>query len=126
MAAARIPAGLPADVIGYWFPPDGIGPISNDTAVIPRGARNPVLAHLLLNYLLDPSNAVTNMASSGFQQPLTGLTPQRLVSAGALPPSLASAAVLPTFWDNGLKELPLPGPVDQLWQQAWNAVRRNG
>lgn len=126
MAAARLPAGLPPDVIGYWFPPDGVGPIGNDTGVIPRGARNPVLAHLLLNYLLDPANAVTNMATSGFQQPLTGLTPQRLVSAGALPRSLVSAAVLPTFYDHGLKELQLLPPVDQFWQQAWNAVRRSG
>ncbi len=125
MAAARLPAGLPADVIGYWFPPDGIGPIGNDTGVIPRGARNPVLAHLLLNYLLDPANAVTNMATSGFQQPLIGLTPQRLVSDGVLPRSLVSAGVLPTFYDDGLKELQLIAPVVELWQHAWNTVRRS-
>jgi spermidine/putrescine transport system substrate-binding protein len=123
MAAAQLPAGLPADLIGYWFPPDGVGPIGNDTGTIPRGARNPVLGHLLLNHLLDPANAVTNMVTSGFQQPLMGLTPERLVSEGALPKNLASAAVLPTFYDNGLKELQLPDPVDHLWQHAWSAVR---
>jgi spermidine/putrescine transport system substrate-binding protein len=126
MAAARLSAGLSPDVIGYWFPPDGIGPIGNDICAIPRGAPHPVLAHLLLNYLLDPANAEANMRGSGSQQPLNGLTPGRLVSAGALPRGMVSAAVLPTFYDNGLKELQLAGPVDLLWQDAWNAVRGQG
>src|SRR5262249_49790850 len=114
---------MPPSLIGYWFPRDGVGPIGNDTCAIPRGARNPVLAHLLLNHLLDPANAIANMRDSGSQQPLSELTPDRLVSAGALPRGMLSAAVLPPFYDNGLKETQLPDPVNQLWRNAWNAVR---
>jgi spermidine/putrescine transport system substrate-binding protein len=122
-AAALLPGGVPADVIGYWFPTNGRGPVGSDTAVVPRTAGNPVLAHLFLNYLLDPANALVNFRHTGFQPPLLELTPQLLVRQGGLPSSLVSAAVLPTFYDAGLKELPLPGPVDQLWLQAWSEVR---
>ena len=30
-AAKALPPGVPVEVIGYWFPPDGVGPVSNDT-----------------------------------------------------------------------------------------------
>ena len=44
-----VPAeGVPADVIGYWFPADGKGPTANDTNTVLNGAQNPVLAHLFL------------------------------------------------------------------------------
>ncbi len=37
---------------------DGRGPVNNDTMVVLKGASNPVLAHLFLNYLLDLPNAL--------------------------------------------------------------------
>ncbi len=125
-AARQLRAGVPAEVIGYWFPPSGRGPVGTDTAVIPRAAASPVLAHLFLNYLLDPANALANARRTGYQPPLIPLGPGSLLVAGALPPSLVSAAVIPTFFDAGLKELALPGPVAQLWRLAWAAVPRRG
>jgi spermidine/putrescine transport system substrate-binding protein len=122
-AAALLPGGVPRDVIGYWFPPDGHGPVGSDTGVIARRAASPVLAHLFLNYLLEPANAVTNFRRTGFQPPLLAVTPSLLVREGGLPVSLGSAAVLATFFDAGLKESPLAKPVDLLWHQAWAAVR---
>ena len=124
-AAARLlPRGVAADVLGYWFPPDGAGPVGNDTGTILRGAQNPVLAHLFLNFLLDGQNALVNIAGIGYTQPLDLITPKRLVYEGILPASLTSTCVLSTYVDHGLKELQLPVAVDELWIQAWRAVSR--
>ena len=124
-AAKRLPRGVPVGVIGYWFPPSGSGPVANDTNTVLRGARNPVLAHLFLNFMLDRRNAMHNMAATGFTMPLTYASASRLIQHGILPPSLASAAVVSTSWVHGFKELPLLPAVDMLWRQAWQAVRRD-
>ena len=121
-AARRLPRGVPVDTIGYWFPPDGTGPVANDTGTVLRGAQHPVLAHLFLNFLLNEANAMHNIAATGYVQPLTYVTPKRLVSDGILPASLTSAVVLPTYLDHGYKEVELQPAADQLWRQAWRAV----
>jgi spermidine/putrescine transport system substrate-binding protein len=124
-AAKRLPPGVPAEVIGYWFPPSGFGPVANDTNTVLRGARNPVLAHLFLNFMLDRTNAMRNMAATGFTMPLSYATVPRLIGEGILPPSLTSAAVISTYWDHGIKQYQFLPPVDMLWQQAWQEVSRN-
>lgn len=122
-AAARyLPSGVGPDVLGYWFPDNGKGPVGNDTGTVLRGAGNPVLAHLLLNFLLDGQNALVNIARTGYVQPLTYVTPNRLIYEGILPRSLISTCVLSTYLDHSLKELQLPLAVNQLWRQAWHAV----
>jgi len=124
MAAAGyyMPKGVPVDVVGYWFPTDGRGPVANDTIVVLRGSDNPVLSHLFLNYLLDLPNVLENISFNGFMQPLTGVTPQVLVKEKILPRSLMSTAVLPSYFRHGLGELQLPVDADALWQQAWLVV----
>lgn len=121
-AAKYLPAGMPKDVLGYWFPPTGAGPVANDTMVIPRSARSPVLAHLMLNFLLNQPNAVNNVRSTGFMQPLVWMTPQRLVDEGALQRDLIGTAVLADYFIHGSKELQLMTGADALWQQAWQSV----
>ena len=123
-AARRLPRGVPVEALGYWFPPDGKGPVANDTGTVLRGAQNPVLAHLFLNFLLNRANAIHNIAGTGYMQPLTYATPKRLVSEGIMPASLSSAIVLSTYLDHGLKELEIQPTVDQLWRQVWRAVVR--
>jgi spermidine/putrescine transport system substrate-binding protein len=124
-AARHLPPGVPTDVIGYWFPPDGTGPVANDTGTVLRGAQNPVLAHLFLNFMLNRTNVMHNIAATGYTQPISYATPSRLVYQGILPASLTSAAVLSTYLDHGLKELEIPMAADELWQQAWRAVLRD-
>ncbi len=99
--------------------------MANDTNTVLRAARNPVLAHKFLNFMLDRRNAMHNMAATGFTMPLTYASVSRLIYHGILPPSLTSAAVVSTFWGHGFKELQLLPAVDMLWRQAWNAVRRD-
>ena len=118
-APAYRPKGVPVEVVGYWFPPDGKGPVGNDLITVLHGAPNPVLAHNFLNYLLDLPNVLTNISFNGYMQPLNEVTPQRLVKEKLLPPSLMSTAVLPSFFRRGVMELQLPVAADALWEQAW-------
>ena len=121
-AASYMPKGVNVNVVGYWFPTDGRGPVANDTNVVLRSATNPVLAHEYLNYFLDLPNVIENISFNGYMQPLTGVTPQVLVKEQILPPSLLSTIVLPSYFRRGVAELQLPVDVDALWQQAWLVV----
>jgi spermidine/putrescine transport system substrate-binding protein len=121
-AAQYMPKGVPVDVVGYWFPADGKGPTANDTNTILRGAQNPVLAHLFLNYMLDLKNALTNISYNGYMQPIYGVTKDRLVHDGILPKALESTVVLEENLAHGLWELQLPVEADLAWQQVWQTV----
>lgn len=123
-AESYMPKGVPVDVVGYWFPTDGKGPVGNDLITILRGASNPVLAHLFMNYLLDLQNALTNISWNGYMQPLTGVTPQRLVKEQILPPSLMSTVVLPSYFRRGVMELQLPLTTNLLWERAWQSASK--
>jgi spermidine/putrescine transport system substrate-binding protein len=124
MASAQyyMPKGVPVDVVGYWFPTDGKGPVANDTIVLLNGSKNPVLGHLFLDYMLDLHNVLENISFNGYMQPLTGVTPQVLVKEKLLPKSLISTVVLPSYFRRGVSELQLPVDADALWQQAWLVV----
>ena len=121
-AASYVPKGVNVDVVGYWFPTTGRGPVNNDTIVVLKPASNPVLAHLFLNFMLDLPNVLENISFNGYMQPLNGVTPQVLVKEQILPPSLTSTVVLPSNFKTGLFELQLPVDADALWQQAWLVV----
>jgi spermidine/putrescine transport system substrate-binding protein len=124
-APAYMPKGVPVEVVGYWFPADGRGPVANDTNTVLRSATNPVLAHLFLDYLENLPNVLENISFNGYMQPLNEITPQRLVKEKLLPPSLMSTVVLPSYFRRGIGELQLPVDADALWQQAW-LVASNG
>jgi len=119
-AASYMPSGVPVDVVGYWFPSDGKGPVANDTMAVLKSGKNPVLAHLFLNYFLDLPNALENISYNGYMQPIEGVTPSKLIAEGILPPSLVSTVVLPSYFDRGVMELELEPKVDAVWQAAWN------
>src|SRR5579859_162475 len=118
-AAQYMPKGVNVDVVGYWFPPDGKGPVANDTMTVLRGSPNPVLAHLFINYMLDLKNVLTNIYYNGYMQPIEGVTPQRLVAEQILPPSLTSTVVLPSYFRRGVQELQISTATNALWEQAW-------
>ena len=125
MAAAAVlhAQGRPGGRGRLLVPADGKGPGGerHDHGA-PHRAQNPVLAHLFLNYMLDLHNALENISFNGYMQPLTGVTPQRLVKEKILPKSLLSTVVLPSYFRRGVAELQLPVDADALWQQAWLVV----
>jgi len=123
-APSYMPKGVPVDVVGYWFPTDGRGPVGNDLITVLKTATNPVLAHLFMNYLLDLPNVMSNISWNGYMQPLNEVTPQKLVQAQILPPSLMSTVVLPSYFRKGVMELQLPVPTNLLWEQAWQAASK--
>jgi spermidine/putrescine-binding protein len=93
--------------------------VGNDLITVLRHAPNPVLAHHFMNYLVDLQNALTNYSYTGYMQPLTGITPQRLVQEQLLPKTLMSTTVLPSYFRRGVMELQLPVTAQSQWSQAW-------
>jgi spermidine/putrescine transport system substrate-binding protein len=118
-----LPAGTSANVLGYWWPEDGKGPVGNDTMVILASARAPVLAHLLLNFLLDAREGIRNFTWTGCQPPLSALDADLALGRGYVPESLASAVVSEDNLRRGAFELELPPDVDRRWQAVWRRVK---
>jgi spermidine/putrescine transport system substrate-binding protein len=119
-----LPKGVSADVIGYWFPADGKGPVGNDLWTILSNAKNPVLAHEFINYMEDLPNVLNNISFNGYMQPLTEITPQRLVKEQLLAPTLMSTVVLPSYFRRGVMELQLPVRANLLWEEAWQTASK--
>ncbi len=116
--------GLPgAEVIRYWFPPDGRGAVGNDLIAILRSGKNPVLAHHFLDYTLDFDVAMKNLSWNGYQPPLTKATTDRLVNDEYIPKTLATTVVRPEDFDKGFRELELPPEADNLWNAAWQQFK---
>jgi spermidine/putrescine transport system substrate-binding protein len=125
-AISDLPKGVPASVLGYWFQPDGKGLIQNDMMAIPKSSKNPVLAHHLLNFLLDPTNAILNFNGIGYQQPLNQIPPDYFISKGLVPENLRTALVKPTDFDHAFEELQLSPAGDRVWQAQWRKFTSGG
>jgi spermidine/putrescine transport system substrate-binding protein len=119
-----LPKGTSVDTIGYWFPANRKGPVANDLMVNLKGGANPVLAHLFINYLLDVSNALDNYSYVGYMQPLTAVTPSRLIAEKLLPRQLTSTVVLPEYFRQGLFQLELPPAANSEWESTWNTFSK--
>jgi spermidine/putrescine transport system substrate-binding protein len=118
-----MPKGQSASVMRYWFPPDGHGAVGSDLIALLRSGKNPVMAHLFLNWMLDSDTALENMGWNGYQPPLRKLNPAELVSQELVPKNLATATVLPDYFDKGYRQLELSPAVDNLWHDAWQQFK---
>jgi spermidine/putrescine transport system substrate-binding protein len=110
--------GDPEGVLRYWWPPDGT--IGNDMIAIPANAKNPVLAHHFLNYMLQNKASLKNFSWVLYQPPLNVIEPPELVSDGYIVPNLRSAVVQKEDFDTGIVQTALPPAVDRKWQDAWS------
>lgn len=111
-----------ADNLSYYWPGSGGTPanVDNDLIVLLTSGRNPVLAHLLANTILDPKNALTNFTTTtGYQMALKSMTPESMVSSGIVPQHLSSVIVAESDFAKGSRELELPPDADALWQSAF-------
>jgi spermidine/putrescine transport system substrate-binding protein len=115
-----LPEGTGPEVLGFWYPPDGVGLIGSDMIAVLRSAKNPVLAHHFLNYLLDEKHGYDNFAQfNGYQPPFITINPDRLVSDGVVPKNLTTAMVRESDFVNGNQPLELSPEGQALWQNAW-------
>jgi spermidine/putrescine transport system substrate-binding protein len=122
-----LPKGVSTDVLGYWYPEDGRGPIGVDQMAVLKSAKNPVLAHLFLDFMLDEKNSYDNFVQFvGYQPPLKAINPDSLVSDEVVPANLASAVVRESDFDNGYQELELSPDGQVLWQNAWAKFQAGG
>ena len=109
--------GDPDGVLRYWAPPDAV--VGSDTIVIPTGAKNPVLAHHFLNYMLDNKHSLKNFSWLLYQPPLKTISPPKLVSDGYILPNLRSTIVEKKNFNRGAIYTALPPAVDAKYQDAW-------
>src|SRR5246127_1044320 len=125
MAAAPqyVPKGTPASVLRYWWPGSGKGPINNDMLAVIKGAKNPVLAHLFLNHIIDTQEAFTNFSFNFYQQPVDAMTPAALVKEKLIPPTLQTTLIQRSQFDNGYVEGALSQSAQVLWENAWAAIK---
>jgi spermidine/putrescine transport system substrate-binding protein len=125
MAAAPsyVPKGTPGTVLRYWTPASGKAPINNDMMAVLKGAKNPVLAHLFLNHVLDTQQVFLNYAFNYYQQPINAMTPDVLVQKGLILPTLTSTLIQRSQFDNGYVEGPLSQKGQVIWENAWSAIK---
>ena len=117
-----LPKGFDRKLIRYWHAPNGKGPIQNDCWGVVKGTQKPVLAHLWLNYILDKKVGYDNFVNyTGYQPPLTSVTPESLVAKGIIPPTLKSAVITESdFARKSLQEMTLTTEGLQLYQNAYS------
>jgi spermidine/putrescine transport system substrate-binding protein len=122
VSASYMPKGVPVSVVGFWRPDKG-GMIGSDMITILRHTKRPVLAHRFLNYLLDRKHAVENFGWLGYVPPQNTLNPNKLISAGYVPPNLRSTIVGEQEFEHDHTLLPLTIPGETLWQDAWSKFK---
>jgi len=121
-----LPKGLPITAFSYAWPPKATGKksgiITNDVFAIPKGATSPVLAHAMIDYLLDPSNSAVNYAYEGYQPPLTSITPESILADELVPKNLSNILITEEDFPLGVQQLELAPAVNQLYQQIYQDV----
>jgi spermidine/putrescine transport system substrate-binding protein len=122
-----LPAGDTLPNVSYYWPgaTDGIpGNVDNDTITILKAAKNPVLAHLFMDFVLDAGNARTNYTTyTGYQQPIKNITPESLVGSQVVPEHLATTIVREEDFSVGYRLLELAPDVEALWEGAYQEIQ---
>ena len=125
-AQSYLPEGVGPEILRYWFPQDGKGLVDNDLMVALRGGKNPVLAHLFINHMLDPEVAQQNFSAIGYQPPQVSINADSLVASEFIPENLKSAIVKPEYFDSGYRLLELDPANDAAWHNVWRAFKAGG
>jgi spermidine/putrescine transport system substrate-binding protein len=125
-AQSYLPEGTGPDILRYWFPADGKGMVDNDMLVTLKGGKNPVLAHLFINHMLEPEVAKENFSAIGYQPPQNSITPDSLVTEEFIPENLRSAIVRPEYFESGYRLLELDPANDAAWHNVWQTFKAGG
>jgi spermidine/putrescine transport system substrate-binding protein len=119
-------SGTTIDQYSYVWPPkdsgSGDGIITNDMFAIPKNAPNPVLAHKMIDFMLDNEHGYTNYSYEGYQPPLNDVTPEKILADGLVPENLANILLTTDDFALGTAQLELPPAANQQWQQIYTEV----
>jgi len=116
------PKGFDPGVLRYWYLPTH-APVNNDLLVNLRAGKNPVMAHLFLDYLLDFTAAMENFSWLGYQPPQTAISSDLLIKQQLIPANLTTVVVDPTIWKTGSRELELSPTDDAAWHAVWQQFK---
>lgn len=119
-AYSYLPEGTDPSVLGWWYPPSGVGVVNNDCIAVTANAKNPVLAHLYINHLLDRANAEENFSWNGYLPPIQGLDADYLIANEYAPENLRAAVLTDDVIAKGLRFEPLPVDADRVWEDTWS------
>jgi len=111
-----------ADNLSYYWPGTDGHPanVDNDATVLLKSGKNPVLAHLLADWVFDAKQSLANFTNTtGYQMPVNSMTPESMVSSGIVPEHLSTVIVSTDDFGKGSRELELAPDVDALWQSAF-------
>ena len=117
-----MPKGVPVSTIGYWRPSQG-AVVGSDMITLLKGAKNPVLAHHFMNFLLDNKHGVENFSWMGYMPPLKVINPSKVIAQGYIPKNLGSTIVRESDFAEGVTILPLSTQGQSTWQDAWSTFK---
>lgn len=121
-----LPKGLSIDKFSYLWPPQGAGKrpglLMNDVFAVTKGAQNPVLAHAMIDMLLQEKYAIENYGYEGYQPPLIFIEPDRIVSMGLVPKNLANIIITEDMFPLGVAELEMAPKTTLEYQQLYQQV----
>jgi spermidine/putrescine transport system substrate-binding protein len=118
-----LPKGVSTDVLGYYYPPTGGWEVANDTIVISKTAKSPVLAHMFIDFLQDIDNGLLNFGYEGFQPPFLNVDDATFLKSGYIPDNLKNTLVHQEDFTSGQPILALPPEVDQIYHDVWNEFK---
>jgi spermidine/putrescine transport system substrate-binding protein len=115
-----LPKGETPEVLGYWRPQNPADyVIGSDNIAIPKSAAKPVLAHMLINDLLDTKIGLENFGWNGYQPPLTKLSAKYLTDNDYIPENLSNSVVVRSDFEQGHTFYEVSPSTDALWQTDW-------
>jgi spermidine/putrescine transport system substrate-binding protein len=116
------PKGFDPGILRYWYLPTH-APVNNDTMVLLRSGKAPVMAHLFLDYMLDFSNAMENFSWLGYQPPQTAINADLMIKQQLIPSNLKTTVVDESIWKTGARELELSPDADVAWHDVWSRFK---
>jgi spermidine/putrescine transport system substrate-binding protein len=121
-----LPKDLPISKFSYVWPPQSPGSpeglVMDDVFAIPKGAANPVLAHRMIDFLLEPDNALENYSYEGYQPPINQFDPEQVLADGLVPENLSNILLDEEELDAGVQQLELPAAATQEYERIYQEV----
>jgi spermidine/putrescine transport system substrate-binding protein len=114
-----LPKGETPEVLGFWRPDAADYVIGSDNIAIPKSAKKPVLAHMMMNDLIDNKIGLQNFGWNGYQPPLTKLSAKYLTDQGYIPANLSNSVVDRSDFAQGHTFYEVSPSTEALWQTQW-------